>query len=213
MSVFKRNLTSEIIQNSASKIIKKYKIKSSLEIGCGDFNISGSLKKIYPKVLFAGSDISKKAVNLSLKKYPHADIRAGSLFKPWVGHKFDLIISDVSAINDVAAINSNWYKGIKCNTGLDGLKNVHQIVSKARNFMNKNGIFIMPLISLSDIKTHKSLLKQNFKKITFSKKVEWPLPKKIAKSLINSKINNDFYDIKEVFGVYIAYTYSVICKL
>ena len=113
----------------------------------------------------------------------------------------------------MAAINSNWYKGIKCDAGLDGLKNVYKIVSKASNFMNKNGIFIMPLISLSDLKAHESLLKQNFRKITFSKKVEWPLPKKIAKSLINSKINNNFYDINKVFGVYIAYTYSAICKL
>ena len=59
MAVFKRNLTSKILEEQSAKVIAKkdYPI-SILEVGCGNGNISLNLAKQYPEHSFFASDIS-----------------------------------------------------------------------------------------------------------------------------------------------------------
>ena len=127
--------------------------------------------------------------------------------------KFDVIISDVSSINDFIAKESDWYDGVVCDSGDDGLKNIFKILSSIEKNLKKNGHFILPIISLSNEKELIRLLKRRFKKISFSKKVYWPLSdffkKKInryKKLKEESKIN-----FEEKFGVFLAYSYSAEC--
>ena len=43
-------------------------------------------------------------------------------------NKFDIIISDVSSIADDVAKYSDWYVGVKCDSGKDGLNNIKKFL-------------------------------------------------------------------------------------
>ena len=218
MLIFKENLTSKILQkNSLLTLNKNFKNKINiLELGCGNGNISKFLiKKQKKKNFFYLSDISKEAIKHAKKniKYDNIIYKVGSIFHPW-NRKFDLIISDVSAINDYVAKKSDWYNGVVCNSGADGLKNIKIILKNINKFLNYKGIFVCPIISLCDENKLISMLREKFTKITFSKKIYWPLPFFFNRNLSaylklkkEKKIN-----FIEQFSIKIAYTYVAICK-
>ena len=141
MSVFKENLTSQLIKETAINIINKKKNSIKiLELGCGDGNISRYIfeKQKIKKNKFFASDISKKAIKIAKKKNKKKiNFKTGDLFNPWQGEKFDVIISDVSSINDTIALLSPWYKNIICSSGEDGLKNIKNILKQLPKFSKK----------------------------------------------------------------------------
>ena len=68
MAIFKRNLTSQILEGATLEILsKKGPNGKCLEVGCGDFNISNNLSKKFPSWSFSGSDISDEAINIAVK--------------------------------------------------------------------------------------------------------------------------------------------------
>ncbi len=217
MKIFKENLTSKILQKNSSKLINKLKIKSNiLEIGCGDGNITNFIiKKRKKNHNFFLSDVSEVAVKKAKKKisYKKCQFKIGKWLDPWEQNKFDVIISDVSSINDFIAKESEWYNGVECNSGIDGLKNIEKILASIKKNLKKNGLFILPVISLSNEKKMIRLLDNKFKKISFSEKIYWPIPSFFKNKLAKyknlkkkSKIN-----FEEKFGIYLAYTYSANC--
>ena len=217
MKIFRENLTSKILQQKSSLIINKYKKEIDiLEIGCGDGNITNFVinkRKIDHN--FYLSDISNYAVSAAKKKikYKKCKFKSGKWLDPWKDKKFDIIISDVSSINDFIANKSPWYKGVICNSGTDGLRNIEKIISNIENNLKKNGKFILPMISLSNEKKLIQLLKKKFLNVSLSKKIIWPIPSffhkdkaKYLKLKKESKIN-----FQEKFGIFLAYTYSATC--
>tara|TARA_B100001063_G_scaffold19212_1_gene14807 strand:+ start:38 stop:700 length:663 start_codon:yes stop_codon:yes gene_type:complete len=220
MAVFKPNLTSDLIKIEAQKILSKKKIKIKiLEIGCGDGNISKFLIEKQKKIKhnFFLSDISLSAVNAAKKNINNKNIiiKKGNLYKPWKNQKFDIIISDVSSISEDVSKKSDWYNSIVNKSGKDGLKNILNIMKKTHIHLNKNGIFIFPIISLSNItKLEKTCPKifSNFKK---TKKVFWPIPfffKKNIEKFHKLKENKYIY-FESKYGMYIAFTQIGICKI
>ena len=100
--VFKPTGTSEILFKSAVKHIKKsLKI---LDLGCGSGYVGIAIEKNtkHKNKLFF-SDVSNYATKLtkinSKKNKIKAIVKNGSLFDPWKGYKFDLIVNDVSGIS------------------------------------------------------------------------------------------------------------------
>jgi len=220
MAVFKPNLTSDLIKIETQKILSKKKQKLKiLEIGCGDGNISKFLIEKQTKIKhnFFLSDISLSAVITAKKNINNKNIiiKKGNLYEPWKNQKFDIIISDVSSISEDVSKYSDWYKSIVNKSGKDGLKNILSIMKKTHVYLNKNGIFIFPIISLSNItKLEKNCQKifLNFKK---TRKVFWPLPiffKKEIKKFLGLKENKYIYFEKK-YGMYIAFTQIGICKI
>ena len=174
MKIFRENLTSKILQQKSSLIINKYKKEIDiLEIGCGDGNITNfAINKRKIDHNFYLSDISNYAVSAAKKKikYKKCKFKSGKWLDPWKDKKFDIIISDVSSINDFIANKSPWYKGVICNSGTDGLRNIEKIISNIENNLKKNGKFILPMISLSNEKKLIKLLKKKiFKRLAFEK--------------------------------------------
>ena len=191
--VFTPTSTTNILIKSATKKIKKG--SKILDLGCGSGAVGIALKKIKKisePVYF--SDLSAQAIkdvkfNSTFYKI-NTIAKKGSLFDPWKGHKFDFIINDVAAISQKIATLSNWYKGISCDSGLDGTKLVNKIISKSKNFLNENGSLFIPVISLSDEEKILNKAKKYFTTINLIDYLDWPLPKEMYKH------KNILYDLK-----------------
>jgi len=218
MAIFKENLTSKVLQETAIKVISKSKKKLNiLEVGCGNGNITNYIIKHKKKNhFFHLSDISKNAIDECKEKikYKLCIFKTGKWLKPWNAKKFDIIICDISAISDYIAKESDWYKGVTCNAGSDGLKNIKIILKNLKNNLKKNGRFILPIISLSNEKKLKNELNKTFESISYSKKINWPLPAFFEKNILKYKNLEKKGHINYInkFGVKIAYTYSATCK-
>lgn len=215
--VFKENLTSKLLQRETLIILSKLKKKDICEIGCGDGNISNYLiKNQANKHHYFLSDISELAIKYAKKniKYDKITFKVGSLFVPWREKKFDIIISDVSSLSQVVANKSPWYQGVKSNCGIDGLKNVEKIIKKLDKNLKPNGIFIIPLISLSSTDQLKKMLKLKFKDYKETKKIYWPIPIFFKQNinLFDKLLKKKIIYYQEKFGTYLAYTSVAICK-
>jgi methylase of polypeptide subunit release factors len=129
---------------------------SALDLGCGCGVVAVVLSKlILPKAAIYASDISENAVMLSRhnaeKLHLAIDCRCGSLFEPWVGKKFDLIVDDVSGMSEPIARLSSWYPPhIHSDAGEDGTRWITQMLSQAPKFLTNKGQVFFPVITLSD---------------------------------------------------------------
>ena len=185
-NVFTPTGTSDLLIDASSKIVRPK--KKILDLGCGNGIIGISISKILSKktkIFF--SDISKAACRNTLsncKRFGVSyEIKIGNALSPWKNHKFDYIISDIAAIADEVANIPPWYKNCVNNAGADGTKNVIEFLKNANSHLNKNGVIIFPIISLSKKKKIISILKKKFKKIKMIKSKEWPLPKSMHKNI------------------------------
>ncbi len=209
--VFVPTGTSELLIEATEKVIKKK--KKILDLGCGSGIVGISIAKrlkIKEKVFF--SDISKKAcinTKLNCKKMKiNSEIRHGSLLNPWKGEYFDFIVSDVAAVAEEVSNISPWYKGCINNSGYDGTKHIINIISNTKKYLNKNGKFIFPIISLSDEKKILKVCKKNFRKIKEIKSKIFPLPKTMLKEIkiLNRLKKKGVISFQEKFGIIVFKT-------
>ena len=215
MAIFKRNLTSKILEDTALEVLsKKSTCRKCLEVGCGDFNISSNLFKNFPSWSFSGSDISDEAINIAVKNDIKNifDLRVGELFEPWVGEKFDIIISDVASISEVVASYTDWYDGVSCNTGLDGMLLIEKIIISAKDHLLDDGVFIIPYISISDVDKQKKILEENFSNVEYVNEKEWPLDSYVATQLQrwSKKNSKKYWTLKKVLDLNVAFTGAAI---
>jgi methylase of polypeptide subunit release factors len=218
MAIFKENLTSKILQEESLKILNSFsKNIKVLEIGCGNGNITLFLEKNANKHFFYLSDVSLEAINVLKKNLSRKKIIAknGKFFEPWFDERpFDLIISDISSINQSIADKSPWYNGVVSNCGEDGLNNIKILLKDLPNYLSKTGVFILPVISLCNLEKLDTCLKNSFKTVTYTKKIYWPMPEFYKENLdfFNLKVNKENITLDYKFGSFYAYTFSAICS-
>ena len=123
--VFQPNLTTTCLISAVKNIKIKKKIKV-LDLGSGSGIIGIFVKKFFGKnVDIFFSDKSNHAVkmienNLKINKIK-GFVKQSDIFEKWEGHKFDLIINDISAIDENIA-NKLWYnRFIPHNCGDNGI--------------------------------------------------------------------------------------------
>ncbi len=128
---------------------------SALDLGCSSGIVAVVLaKQVLPKAKIYASDIGAEAVKLTKlnaeKNQVAIDCRCGSLFEPWAGMKFDLIVDDVAGMSEPIARRSRWYPpNIHSDAGEDGARWIVSILSQAPQFLTPAGEIFFPVLTLS----------------------------------------------------------------
>ena len=129
---------------------------SALDLGCGCGIVAVALAKlVLPRAAIYASDISAEAVRLAQRNARNLqvaiDCRCGSLFEPWEGMKFDLIVDDVAGMSEPIARHSRWYPPhIHSDAGEDGARWIARVLSQAPEFLTPKGQILFPVLTLSN---------------------------------------------------------------
>jgi len=154
---------------------------SALDLGCGCGIVAVVLAKaILPKAAIYASDISEAAVELARRNAREhgvrIDCRCGSLFEPWAGMKFDLIVDDVAGMAEPVARLSRWYPPhIPSEAGEDGTHWIVRILSQAPEFLTPQGQIFFPVLTLSREEKVLDAARQNFPKVELLAEQWYPL--------------------------------------
>lgn len=151
--VFQPTKTSNFLISHVAKHVQRS--SSTLDIGCGCGYVGVVLAKMG---LVAGplhaSDRSFAAVESCRRNAAQhgvdCDARAGSLFDPWLGEKFELIVDDVSGVAEKIGEMSSWFPGAShCGAGVDGTELTTHILDSSRDHLTTDGSMFFPVLSLS----------------------------------------------------------------
>jgi ribosomal protein L11 methylase PrmA len=129
--------------------------KRILDLGCGCGVVAIALAKLVaPEGSVYASDISGEAVQLAQQNAEacnaKVECRCGSLFEPWTGMKFDLIVEDVSGIAEPVARMSSWYPPqIHSDAGDDGTRWILDVLAQCGGFLALEGRLFFPVLTLS----------------------------------------------------------------
>jgi methylase of polypeptide subunit release factors len=154
---------------------------SALDIGCGCGIVAVVLAKlIFPHAAIHASDISTEAVKLSKRNAESLqlaiDCRCGSLFEPWAGMKFDLIVDDVAGMSEPIARHSQWYPPhIHSDAGEDGARWIVSILAQAREYLTPQGQIFFPALTLSREATILDIAHKHFSTVEMVAEQWYPL--------------------------------------
>jgi SAM-dependent methyltransferase len=153
-SVFYPTSTSVLLLRAVRKNVSAPP-KKILDLGCGCGVVAIALAKLVaPQGSVCASDISEEAVQLARQnaKACNAEVecRCGSLFEPWTGMKFDLIVEDVSGMAEPIARMSPWYPPqIHSDAGDDGTRWILDVLAQCGGFLAPEGRLFFPVLTLS----------------------------------------------------------------
>jgi len=219
MGVFKRNLTSKLLETVLKKTLSQASgTKKILELGCGDGNISRALARQFPENQYFQSDVSEDAVSLAETSCP-PDLRENFHFRvsngleDWGGERFDVVLCDISAIKQEIAELSEWYDGVSCSTGSDGLAIISRVVFDVGAHLTNSGYFIIPSISLSNTEKLIGQLRDSFATVELMASQEWPMPIELVEKIQSAQIPGGGADwsIHQKFGITLARTEVYRC--
>jgi methylase of polypeptide subunit release factors len=216
MGIFQRNLTSELLEKHALRQLEQSDNLRVLELGCGDANITRNLQRAFPQNKYFASDISEEAVEKAkiLSRNLNIEYRTGSIFGPWSADKFDLIISDVASISEPLAKLSDWYDGVPCATGANGLALISTVIGHSNNYLSESGSLLVPVLSLSNYKLQLDISRKTYKKVSLMGEVRWPMPKKLVEKMVAAGIplSCENWEISNRFSIHIAFTDVIHCS-
>jgi len=126
-----------------------------LDLGCGTGIVAVVLARLLSReVAVAASDLSAAAVRLTRHNAQcngvPIDCRRGSLFEPWAGERFDLIVDDVSGVAEPVARVSGWYPApVPSQAGDDGTRWILEVLARASEYLAPGGRLVFPVLTLS----------------------------------------------------------------
>ena len=178
--VFQPTSTTTLLLSGVGKRVNQ-NAASALDLGCGCGIVAVVLKKlILSNAAVYASDISEEAVKLTKHNAEQAqlriDCRCGSMFEPWHGMRFDVIVDDVAGICEPIGRRSRWYPPhIHSDAGEDGTRWIVSILSQARDFLTPMGQIFFPALTLSNESKILDTAKNHFAKVELVAEQWYPL--------------------------------------
>lgn len=209
--VFTPNTTTNLLIQAVKSTISEPATMLDLGCGTGVVGIALHLQGLIKAPIYA-SDLSKPAVLCSRVNFDRygcvAEVRDGSLFQPWLGKKFDVIVDDISGIAQSVADVSPWFQGVPCDTGEDGVDLVVEIIRSAPQHLNQGGYFFFPVLSLSNVDKLLQVAKECFGTVERVGRQDWPLPAELKAHLpLLRKLKTEgSIKLEEKFGMVLCYT-------
>ena len=124
--------------------------RSVLDLGCGCGVVALVLAHhLPPGTTICASDISTAAVRQTRdnarRQGVEIDCRCGSLFEPWNGERFDLIMDDVAGVAEPLDRISGWYpEAVPSGCGPDGTRWILQVLDEAADRLTPTGQLLFP---------------------------------------------------------------------
>lgn len=203
--------TTKLLIKAVQQTVSEPVIMLDLGCGTGVVGLALHLHGLVKAPLFA-SDLSEPAVRCSrinLERYGcSSDVRGGSLFEPWAGQQFDVIVDDISGVAQEIAAVSPWFNGVPCESGRDGTALIVDILRKASRHLTSHGKFYFPVVSLSNVDTLLSTAKESFNTVERVFRQEWPLPDELKLHIpLLERLNGEgCIRLHKRFGMVLFYT-------
>jgi len=154
--VFYPTSTTVLLLRAARRVLASGPPRGAvLDLGCGAGIVAVVLARLLPReVAVRASDLSAAAVRLTRHNARRngvpIDCRRGSLFEPWAGERFDLIVDDVSGVAEPVARVSGWYPPpVLSQAGDDGTRWILEVLARAADYLLPGGRLVFPVLTLS----------------------------------------------------------------
>jgi len=154
--VFYPTSTTVLLLRAARRVLASGPAPHSvLDLGCGTGIVAVVLARLLAREVAVGaSDLSAAAVRLTRHNARGngvlIDCRRGSLFEPWAGERFDLIVDDVSGVAEPVARVSGWYPApVRSQAGDDGTRWILEVLARASDYLAPGGRLVFPVLTLS----------------------------------------------------------------
>lgn len=147
--VFSPTSTTMLLLRAARKTLAP-SVRSVLDLGCGSGIVAVVLAKhLPPGTRICASDLSDAAVRLTgdnaRRNGIAIDCRCGSLFEPWNGERFDLIMDDVAGVAEPLDRISGWYpEAVPSGCGPNGTRWILQVLDEAADHLTPAGQLLFP---------------------------------------------------------------------
>lgn len=154
--VFQPTSTTVLLLRAARRVLASRPTpRSVLDLACGCGIVGVVLAKLLPAATrVCASDLSAAAVRLARHNAERngiaLDCRRGSLFDPWAGERFDLIVDDVAGVAEPIAQLSGWYPAaVPSDAGADGTRWILEVLDRAPDVLASGGRLVFPVLTLS----------------------------------------------------------------
>jgi precorrin-6B methylase 2 len=182
--VFYPTSTTVLLLRAARRALV-HRPRSVLDVGCGCGIVAIVLAKCSPPdVRVCASDLSAGAVRLArhnvIRNAVQVDCRQGSLFEPWAGELFDLIVDDVAGVAEPIARVSGWYPdAVPSQAGRDGTRWILEVIAQAPDYLSPAGRFIFPVLTLSREETVLETARARFAAVELVEEQWYPLTEEL----------------------------------
>lgn len=154
-NVFAPTSTSVLLLRVARGVLGDHPPRTVLDLGCGCGVVAVVMAGAAgPTVHVSASDVSPAAAQLTLRNAERngvtVECRSGSLFDPWAGRRFDLIVDDVAGVAEPLDRLSGWYPGdVPSEAGPDGTRWILDVIDRAPEHLEAAGRLIFPVLTLA----------------------------------------------------------------
>jgi precorrin-6B methylase 2 len=178
--VFRPTSTSVLLLRAARQLLQQQSAASVLDLGCGCGVVAIVLASVGTGAKVSASDLSAAAAKLTLKNAEKngvsVETRSGSLFEPWAGRRFSMIVDDVAGVAEPLDRLSGWYPGdVPSEAGPDGTRWILEILDQAPNYLEPGGRFVFPVITLAREDTILARARERFGSVRLLEEQWYPL--------------------------------------
>lgn len=187
--VFCPTSTSVLLLRAARHVLEQRPAATILDLGCGCGVVAVVLAGSGGRgARVSASDVSPKATRLTEKNAAKngvsVECRSGSLFEPWRGRRFSLIVDDVAGVAEPLDRLSGWYPGdVPSAAGPEGTRWILEVLDQAPNYLEPDGRLVFPVLTLAREDTVLETARARFGSVRLQEEQWYPLTEALTPHL------------------------------